>query len=380
MKRMKRLKRWAALWLALWLSCAATAAQAKTLRDYRIPGAQGYVRLVWLDGGDYMLLTSGMEAETKLSWRAGDGSVRYEMTVPLMGTQRGTMGAALPDGRYAAAYRVDETTDEVRLYDASGETGAFRLPSGADYLRLMQTGVALLFRDARTVKLIDYAGAETLSLSLPGKRTPLWVEVFQGQGVIYVIACTRALDTEAAMRAPYLLCAYDTAGELLFDRLLWEEELGFYLHGVKCIDAQDALVISGPEIADYKRTHVLRVNASGDTAYHRVLSDGQGAVVSVNRILADGADVALYGTVMAQSRGMFACMKLRLDGAGALTDSDIREFDLTSDYLYSLGVASDGAAYAIKTEMEDVGIAVKWISAVPFADLPATDSVNLAIE
>ena len=374
------MKRWIALGLALGLACATAVAQAKTLQDYRIPQVEDYCRLSLLAGGDRMLASSGLEEELRLSRRAEDGSVRYEVVVPMMSTQRGTLSASLPDGRYAAAFRVDEETDEVRLYDESGEVGTFRLPLGADYLRMEETCIVLVYRDLREVKLIDYTGREMLTLSLPVGRKPRYAEAFIGQQVIYVLASTQALDGENATDAPYLLCAYDTEGGLLFDRLLFEGELGFYLYGSKCVDAQDALVIAGADQTDYKRAHVLRVDTSGRTTYHHVISDDQGAVVSISCARADGEDTTLYGTVMAQSRGVFACVELHLDNTGVLTESDLREFDLTRDYLYDLGVAPDGTAYAVKRQIKDKGIEFEWISVVPFADLPATDKARVVIE
>lgn len=374
------MKRWSVIALVLALWCTATAAQARSLKDYRLEGAQGYARCAPLADGGWMLASSGMENETRLSRRAQDGSERYTISVPLMGTQRGTMSAVLPDGRYAAAFRVDENRDEVRLFDENGEAGVFALPEGADYLRMEPWGISLLYRDAREVKLLDYAGNETQTLSLPGERLPISMEVLPGREVIYAIARTQAQEDEAVMGAPYALYTYDTSGALCGERLLYEEELGFYLYGDKCVDAQDGLVMVGADQTDYKKAHVLRLDASGEETFHRVVSDENGAVVSIEYALTDEAGVLLGGTVVAQSRGLFTCMLLRMDSAGKLVDSDIRAFDMTNDYLYGLGIAPDGMSYVLKGEAEEQGIDFKWLSIVPFADLSATDKARLTIE
>ena len=89
-------KRFAMVLLAL--ICMNATAQAKSLKDYRLNGIDGYSRCSFLAGGDVMLATSGMETEMRFSRRASDGSVRYELSVPMMGTQRGMMSTSLPDG------------------------------------------------------------------------------------------------------------------------------------------------------------------------------------------------------------------------------------------------------------------------------------------
>ena len=371
-------KRWMALLLALM--CIVSTAQAKSLKDYRMEEIDGYCRCMFLAGGDVMLSTSGMEKEMRLSRRAADGSLRYELSVPLQGMQRGTMSTALPDGRYAAAFRADDTTDEVRLYDENGECAAFRLPTGADYIRLEQTYIALLYRDAHAVKLVDYAGAEAMTLSLPDNRMPLSVEVHAGGEGIFVLARTRAQGEESGMNAPYLLCRYDNSGRLMWSTLLFEEKLNCYLYGDKTVDAQDGFVIVGADQADYKKAHVLRIDAAGNTTFHHVLSDEDGAVTSIDRVRCVDGQVALYGTVMAQSRRLFTCMQLTMDSAGQFARTDIREFDLTQDYLYGVSVSPDGRAYAVKSETKKNSIDYTWLSAVPFEDLPMTDKVKLRVE
>lgn len=372
-------KRFWALLLTVVLVCTAVSAQARSLKDYRIAGIQGFSRCSFLAGGDVMLATSGMEEETVLSRRAPDGSVRYEIAVPMMGSQRGTMSTALPDGRYAAAFRVDGETDEVRLFDESGECAAFSLPTGADYIRMEREYIALLYRDARQVKLVDYAGHEVMTLALPQERMPWAVEVYAGNEGMFVLARTLARDDESALEAPYLLCRYDRGGNLTWATLLFEEKLGFYLYGDKAMDAQDGLVIVGEEKGDYKKAHVMRIDAAGNTTFHHVLSDENGAVTSLARVRCAEGQTKLFGTVMAQSRRLFTCMQMTIDSAGNFTHTDIREFDLTNDYVYGTSVSPDGTAYAVKFETKDRSIEYTWLSAVPFADLPASDAVKLIV-
>ena len=371
-------KRFAMVLLALM--CVSATAQAKSLKDYRLNGIDGYSRCSFLAGGDVMLATSGMETEMRFSRRASDGSVRYELSVPMMGTQRGTMSTSLPDGRYAAAFRVDDETDEVRLFDEAGECASFRLPTDADYVRMEQAYIALLYRDAHQVKLIDYAGKEALTLQLPQDRVPLSVEVHAGNEGLFVLARTRAQEEENGMDAPYLLCRYDKSGSMTWSMLLLEEKLGCYLYGDKAMDAQDGLVIVGADKADYKKAHVLRMDAAGNTTFHTVLSDASCAVTSIDRVRCVEGQTQLYGTVVAQSRKLFTCMQLGIDSAGQLTNTDIREFDLTKDYVYGVSVSPDGDAYAVKFETKKNSIDYTWLSAVPFADLPITDKANLRVE
>lgn len=368
------------LWMVLLtvvLMCTCVPARARSLKDYRIADIDGYCRSSFLPGGDVMLATSGMDGETRLSRRAPDGSVRYDVLVPLNGTQRGTMSMVLPDGRYAAVFFVDEHTDEVRLFDESGECAAFLLPGGADYIRLEQAYIALLDRDACRVRLVDYAGQEAMTLALPEDRVPFSVEVHAGNECIFVLARTRAQGDEDAMDAPYLLCRYDLDGNLRGSTLLFESALGFYLYGDKAADAHGGLVIVGPDRADYKKAHVLRIDASGETTFHQVISDANGAVASLDRVRCVNGHTQLYGAVVAQSRKLFTCMRLTMDESGQFTHEDVREFDLTDDYVYGVSVSADGAAYAVKFETKDKSIDYRWLSAVPFDDLPQTDKAQL---
>lgn len=256
----------------------------------------------------------------------------------------------------------------------------FALPTGADYIRLEQEYIALLYCDAREVKLIDYAGQEALTLALPGERVPLYIEVLTGREGIYLLARTQATDGENAMDAPYLLCRYSRSGALQWEMLLLESELGFYLYGDKCADAQDGLVIVGADKTDYKKAHILRIDAAGERTFHHVVSEKQGAVVSLERVVPDGEDTLLVGTAMAQSRGVFTCVTLRVDSAGGVTGQEIREFTQTSNYLYGVTAAPDGTAYAVKSEQKDKSTEYAWLSVVPLTDLPATDRAQLAIE
>ena len=82
----------------------------------------------------------------------------------------------------------------------------------------------------------------------------------------------------------------------------------------------------------------------------------------------------LYGTAMANSRGLFTVFRLELDAQGHILSRDIRDFTTRAIHLYDVTLDALGNAYVIADDY------LNPIAVVPFEDLPAHDDPGLALE
>lgn len=142
-------------------------------------------------------------------------------------------------------------------------------------------------------------------------------------------------------------------------------------------DGQSGILLTGPLAEDYKQYRITRLDASGSRCWSRLLS-APNAVIHpcCAEALPDGT-VALYGSCVAKSRGLFTVFCLTLDATGSTLSLDVRDYSARADIEPAILQAADGTqlVYSFEVSLPDQpGVLI------PFADLPAADNPGITLK
>ena len=115
------------------------------------------------------------------------------------------------------------------------------------------------------------------------------------------------------------------------------------------------------------------MDAQNNVLYQKTLSAPKTVVdISGAQSSPDGS-VTLYGSAMANSRGLFTVFRLNLDAQGNVAALDVRDFTTRATYLYSVKLDPLGNAYAVAQDYKHP------IAVVPFDALPVCDNPGLTL-
>ena len=115
------------------------------------------------------------------------------------------------------------------------------------------------------------------------------------------------------------------------------------------------------------------MDARNNVLYQKMLSAPKTVVdISGAQPSPDGS-VTLYGSAMANSRGLFTVFRLDLDAQGNVAALDVRDFTTRATYLYSVKLDPLGNAYVVAQDYKHP------IAVVPFDALPVCDNPGLTL-
>ncbi|MFR5787605.1 MAG: hypothetical protein ACLUHE_11205 [Christensenellales bacterium] len=122
------------------------------------------------------------------------------------------------------------------------------------------------------------------------------------------------------------------------------------------------LVVCTPPLADYKIEQIIRMDAQNNVLYQKTLSAPKTVVTISGAQPSPDGSVTLYGSAMANSRGLFTVFRL-----------DVRDFTTRATYLYAVRLDALGNAYAVAQDYKHP------IAVVPFDALPVCDNPGLTL-
>ena len=119
--------------------------------------------------------------------------------------------------------------------------------------------------------------------------------------------------------------------------------------------------------------HELYRIGTGPSSSHTMGSERAARRFRARYPQADRFSVTLYGSAMANSRGLFTVFRLNLDAQGNVAALDVRDFTTRATYLYSVKLDPLGNAYAVAQDYKHP------IAVVPFDALPVCDNPGLTL-
>lgn len=147
-------------------------------------------------------------------------------------------------------------------------------------------------------------------------------------------------------------------------------------------DGRSSLIKDNPRDT-YMIAPLTRRSAQGDVLWSKTLQ-AKKLVVSVNNaILHDDGSTTLYGTAMANSRGIYTAFILEVDAQGDIVSKDVRDFTTTATYLYNMALDTQNHPYVVSlfagAASPETGGGNKC-AVVPFENLPTCDDPGLVLE
>lgn len=131
--------------------------------------------------------------------------------------------------------------------------------------------------------------------------------------------------------------------------------------------------------ADYTQTVLLHLDASGKRTFYKTLR-AENALVDINLAQAAGdGNIRLYGTVMANSRGLFRAFALTVSPEGEILSRDIRDFTTACSYHYEIEDAEGGMVVTAYVAHDNGYAAREWFQ-VPFEALASAEDPGLVLE
>lgn len=265
----------------------------------------------------------------------------------------------------------------VRL-TSSGTSPMLQL-ADSRWVQLMDFGVAFLHTtgDSRAICLLDWQGHLKVDYALnPNMRYTLFGSMLLADGTLRVASLDERTDTPLAITGTdgeLLVRTFSTSGQLLSETPVQSPYLGT-LSDTVAFDRSGGLVACISSNDTYSSERIIRMDAQNNVLYERTLSAPKTIVhISAAQPSPDGS-VTLYGTAMANSRGLFTVFKLDLDAQGNVTTLDIRDFTTRASFYYALCLDAQGNAYAVAEKLNTP------FAVVPFEVLPAHDDPGLTLE
>lgn len=142
-------------------------------------------------------------------------------------------------------------------------------------------------------------------------------------------------------------------------------------------DGQRGVLLTGPLAEDYKQYRVTRLDAAGNRCWSKVLSAPNAIIHPCCAEAQPDGTVALYGSCVAKSRGLFTVFCLTLDASGSTLSLDVRDYAARADIEPNILQAADGTklVYSFEVSLPDQpGVLV------PFSELPAADNPGITLK
>ncbi len=280
---------------------------------------------------------------------------------------------------YALAYRGDPMLgiQYVRLTN-SGPSPLLQLMDHRWQTVLMDYGICILNGSSSpAIELLDWEGNLKFSYPLDSeKRYILPAAALLPNGTLRVVTLDTVPDSPNALigiHGDMLLRTFSKTGELLSEQAVQSPYVGASNNTIE-FDADGGLVICTAPFENYTVAQITRLDVHNRVLYQKTLAAPE-TVVSVQAACPSAAgSVVLYGTAMANSRGLFTVFRLELDAQGHILSRDIRDFTTRAIHLYDVTLDALGNAYVIADDY------LNPIAVVPFEDLPAHDDPGLALE
>ncbi len=143
-------------------------------------------------------------------------------------------------------------------------------------------------------------------------------------------------------------------------------------------DGQGGFYFFAAPSADYKQNILQHLDAQGKRIFSKALR-AENAIVDINLAENDGqGNMILYGTVFADSRGLFRAFALTVDAQGNILARDFRDFTTPCGYNYYLLATADGEK-AVLAYDADASPGMVWYQ-VPFDALPCAEDPGVTLE
>lgn len=261
----------------------------------------------------------------------------------------------------------------VRL-TGSGPSPLLQLMDHRHSIRLMNFGIAFLYETdtACALQLLDWQGRLKVDYALdPTLRYLMLGSTLLADGALRTLTIDRP-RADSGESARMILRTFSNAGALRSEQAVQSPYIGGFNDTV-AFDSDGGLVVCTAPLADYKIQQIIRMDAQNNVLYQKTLSAPKTVVdISGAQPSPDGS-VTLYGSAMANSRGLFTVFRLNLDAQGNVAALDVRDFTTRATYLYSVKLDPLGNAYAVAQDYKHP------IAVVPFDTLPVCNNPGLTL-
>ena len=212
----------------------------------------------------------------------------------------------------------------------------------------MNFGIAFLYETdtACALQLLDWQERLKVDYALdPALRYSMLGSALLADGTLRVLTVDRP-RADSGESARMILRTFSNAGALRSEQAVQSPYIGGFNDTV-AFDSDGGLVVCTAPLADYKFsrssawTRRTTCSIRRCSARPKLVVDISGAQPSP-----DGS-VTLYGSAMANSRGLFTVFRLNLDAQGNVAALDVRDFTTRATYLYSVRLDPLGNAYAV---------------------------------
>ena len=238
----------------------------------------------------------------------------------------------------------------------------------------MDFGVAFLYETdtVHALRLLDWQGNLKVDYALdPLKPHSLFDSALLADGTLRVLMVDTG-ETPAVDSGNMMLRTFSNTGELLSEQAVQSPYIGGSSDTV-AFDSDGGLVVCTPPLADYKIEQIIRMDAQNNVLYQKTLSAPKTVVTISGAQSSPDGSVTLYGSAMANSRGLFTVFRLNLDAQGNVAALDVRDFTTRATYLYAVRLDPLGNAYAVAQDYKHP------IAVVPFEALPVRDNPGLTL-
>ena len=353
--------------LALW---ATPVHAACDFECYEVEGAYG-TQVVVLSDGVLALhiakLNLGYFPTSVVRWTNGVCTLRAQLEEH--DTRVGRRIAAFTNGRCGLVEACDGvvTWREITR-DTLGE--AKTLGVGLDEVEAHGCGLTAIQHAENGDVLWLFDGELRCRVKLPLAYENASVFSLRADGDGYVLLCGGRVGSEVtAMRL-------NASGEPVWQLTLDGRKA--YFNQI-CPDGQGGALVEGALSDDYKRAHVIHIDASGAIDARKTLR-AKNAILSAahTAVNADGT-VTIYGSAVARSSGLYDAFAMTVDWTLKVLALDVREFSVREDYGFSYRVAPDGRAYVYSSAEGFGSIQRHNALLVPFDVLPAAKDPGISL-
>ena len=168
--------------------------------------------------------------------------------------------------------------------------------------------------------------------------------------VLHILGCVQAQDGALSLLVTdddgIRLYQFDLIQNTSQDQLLLAALDSYAYRGWLGGDGRSALMESHTH-KTYQAKSLTRRDAQGNVLWAKTLQ-AEKLVVSVDAaILHDDGSTTLYGTAMANSRGIYTAFILEVDAQGDIVSRDIRDFTTTATYSYNMALDAQHHPYVV---------------------------------
>ena len=190
-------------------------------------------------------------------------------------------------------------------------------------------------------------------------------------GTLRVLTVDRP-RADSSESARMILRTFSNAGALRSEQAVQSPYIGGFNDTVAFASDGDLVVCTAP-LADYKIEQITHMDAQNNVLYRKTLSAPKTVVTISGAQPSPDGSVTLYGSAMANSRGLFTVFRLNLDARDNVAALDVRDFTTHATYLYAVRLDALGNAYVVAQDYKHP------IAVVPFDALPVCDNPGLTL-